>query len=72
MNELVERLEALTQEQRELIKELESENRRLKTLMQTLGNRIRDLEDNQNVFDAAIADIPIGIVLLPENELNKY
>ena len=72
MNEQVERLEALTQEQRELIKELESENRRLKTLTQTLSNRIRELEQQCIVIDRELAEIPIGFDLIPEDDLNKY
>ena len=72
MNEQVERLEALTQEQRELIKELESENRRLKTLTQTLSNRIQELEQQCIVIDRELAEIPIGLDLIPEDDLNKY
>ena len=72
MNEQVERLEALTQEQRELIKELESENRRLKTLTQTLSNRIQELEQQCIVIDRELAEIPIGFDLIPEDDLNKY
>jgi len=72
MNEQVERLEALTQEQRELIKELESENRRLKTLTQTLSNRIQELEQQRLVIDREMAEIPIGFDLIPEDDLNKY
>jgi len=72
MNEQVERLEAITQEQRELIKELESENRRLKTLTQTLSNRIQELEQQRLVIDREMAEIPIGFDLIPEDDLNKY
>jgi len=72
MNEQVELLEALTQEQRELIKELESENRRLKTLTQTLSNRIQELEQQCIVIDRELAEIPIGLDLIPEDDLNKY
>jgi len=72
MNEQVERLEALTQEQRELIKELGSENQRLKTLTQTLSNRIQELEQQHLVIDRETAEIPIGFDLIPEDDLNKY
>ena len=72
MNEQVERLEALTQEQRELIKELGSENQRLKTLTQTLSNRIQELEQQRLVIDREMAEIPIGFDLIPEDDLNKY
>ena len=72
MNEQIERLEALTQEQRELIIELESENQRLKTLTQTLSNRIQELEQQRLVIDREMAEIPIGFDLIPEDDLNKY
>jgi hypothetical protein len=44
MNEQVERLKALTREQRELIKKLLVENQRLNTLTQTLHNQNHDLD----------------------------
>jgi hypothetical protein len=44
MNEQVERLKALTREQRKLMKKLLVENQRLNTLTQTLHNRNQDLE----------------------------
>ena len=72
MNEQIERLEALTQEQRELIIELESENQRLKTLTQTLSNRIQELEQQRLMIDREMAEIPIGFDLIPEDDLNKY
>ena len=72
MNEQIERLEALTQEQRELIMQLESENQRLKTLTQTLSNRIQELEQQRLVIDREMAEIPIGFDLIPEDDLNKY
>jgi hypothetical protein len=72
MNEQVERLKALTQEQRELIMELGNENRELKTLTQTLSNRIRELEQQCIVIDRELAEIPIGFDLIPEDDLNKY
>ena len=72
MNEQIERLEALTQEQRELIMELESENQRLKTLTQTLSNRIQELEQQRLMIDREMAEIPIGFDLIPEDDLNKY
>ena len=72
MNEQIRRLEALTAEQRELIKELERENRRLKTLTQTLGHRIRDLEETKLMIDREIAEIPIDLDLVPENDLDRH
>jgi predicted nucleic acid-binding Zn-ribbon protein len=72
MNEQLERLEALVKEQRELVKELESENRSLKTLAQTLRNRIQDLEQQHIVIDKEIAEIPIGFELIPEDDLNRH
>jgi len=72
MNEQLERLEALVKEQRELIKEFESENRRLKTITQTLRNRIQDLEQQHIVIDKEIAEIPIGFELIPEDDLKRH
>jgi len=72
MNEHLERLEALVKEQRELIKEFESENRRLKTITQTLRNRIQDLEQQHIVIDKEIAEIPIGFELIPEDDLKRH
>jgi hypothetical protein len=72
MNEQFERLEVLSQEQRELIIELKNENRELKTLTRTLSNRIRDLEQQCIVIDREMAEIPIGFDLIPEDDLNKY
>ena len=71
MNELVERLKALTQEQRELIMELENENRHLKTQTHTLSNRIQELEQQHIVIDREMAEIPIGFDLIPEDDLNN-
>ena len=72
MNEQIERLEALSQEQQELIKELENENRCLKARTQTLSNRIQELEQHRLVIDREMAEIPIGFDLIPEDDLNKY
>jgi capsule polysaccharide export protein KpsE/RkpR len=72
MNEQVERLEALSQEQQELIKELENENRCLKARTQILSNRIQELEQQRVVIDREMAEIPIGFDLIPEEDLNKY
>ena len=72
MNEQVERLEILSQEQQELIKELENENRCLKARTQTLSNRIQELEQQRLVIDREMAEIPIGFDLIPEDDLNKY
>lgn len=71
MNEQVEGLVALTREQRELINELENENLRLKTLTQTLSNRIQELEQQHILIDREMAEIPIGLELIPEDDLNK-
>ena len=72
MNEQVEHLKALTQEQREQIMELKNENRELKTLTQTLSNRIQELEQQCIVIDREMAEIPIDFDLIPEDDLNKY
>ena len=72
MNKQVEHLQALTREQRELIKKLVSKNRHLNTLTQSLRNRIQDLEQQHIVIDREIAEIPIGFDLIPEDDLNRY
>jgi prefoldin subunit 5 len=72
MNEKVERLLALTQDQRELITKLEKENQGLKTLIQNLNDRIRELEQQRVAIDREMAEIPIGFDLIPEDDLNKY
>lgn len=72
MNEKVERLQALAQEQRELIKKLEKENQHLKTLTQNLNDRIQELEQQCIVIDRELAEIPIGFDLIPEDDLQKY
>ena len=72
MNDLVERLKALTQEQREIISELVNESRSLKTQAQTLSDRIRELEQQRVAIDREMAEIPIGFDLIPEDDLNKY
>ena len=69
MNKQITHLLALTREQRELIKKLVYENRRLSTLTQTLHSRNRDLEKQHMVIDREIAEIPIGFDLIPENDL---
>jgi uncharacterized protein len=71
MNEQVERLETLSQEQQELIKELENENRCLKARAQILNNRIQELEQQRVVIDREMVEIPIGFDLIPEEDLNK-
>ena len=72
MNEHVRRLEALVQQQRELIKEFEIENRRLKTIVQTMKGRLQDLEQQNVVIDREIAEIPIGLDLIPEKDLKRH
>jgi prefoldin subunit 5 len=72
MNEKVERLLALTQDQRELITKLEKENQGLKALIQNLNDRIRELEQQRVAIDREMAEIPIGFDLIPEDDLNKY
>jgi predicted nuclease with TOPRIM domain len=71
MNEQVERLEALSQEQQELIKELENENQCLKERTQTLSNRIQELEQQRVLIDREMAEIPIDFDLIPEDDLSK-
>lgn len=72
MNEEVRRLEALASAQRDLIKELERENRRLKTLTQTQGHRIQDLEETNVLIDRDITEIPIDFDLIPESDLKRH
>jgi len=72
MKKQFERLQALTREQRELIKKLVIENRRLNTVTQTLHNRIQNLEQLHIVIDREIAEIPIGFDLIPEEDLNRH
>ena len=72
MNEKVERLQALTQEQRELIAKLENENQHLIKLIQNLNDRIQALEQQRVAIDREMAEIPIEFDLIPEDDLNKY
>ncbi|MBT8373148.1 MAG: hypothetical protein KJO34_19435 [Deltaproteobacteria bacterium] len=72
MNEQGKRLAELVQKQRELIKEFENDNRRLKTIVQALRGRIEDLEQQHIVIDREIAEIPIGFELIPEEDLNRH
>ncbi len=72
MSDQVEHLQALTLEQRDLIKKLLDENLRLNTLIQTLRDRIQDLEQQHIVIDKEIAEMPIGFDLIPEEDRNKY
>ena len=72
MNELVKRLVGLTSEQRNLIKNLEHENRHLKLRTQFLCSRIQDLEETNVVIDREIAEIPTGFDLIPESDLNRH
>lgn len=72
MSEKVERLLALTQDQRELITKLEKENQGFKTLIQNLNDRIQELEQQRVAIDREMAEIPIGFDLIPEDDLNKY
>jgi small-conductance mechanosensitive channel len=67
MNDLIDRLQELTLKQQERINELQRDNRRLKTLTHTLGNRVYELEDKQRVIDSACIDIPIGIDINPKD-----
>ncbi len=71
MKKQFERLQALTREQRELIKKLVIENRRLNTVTQTLHSRIQNLEQLHIVIEREIAEIPIGFDLIPEEDLNR-
>jgi predicted nucleic acid-binding Zn-ribbon protein len=72
MKKQFERLQALTREQRELIKKLVIENRRLNTVTQTLHSRIQNLEQLHIVIEREIAEIPIGFDLIPEEDLNRH
>jgi predicted nuclease with TOPRIM domain len=67
MNEQVERLQAVLLAQREQIKEMERENRRLSNLKYTLEKKINNLERGQNVDSSMTIEIPDGIVLIPED-----
>ncbi len=72
MDEQFEHLQVLTREQRELIKKLLTENRRLNALTQSLSKRIQQLEKTNLVIDREIAEIPIGFELIPESDLKRY
>ena len=72
MDSQIEHLQALTVEQRELIKKLLTENQRLTTLTQALRNRIRELEQQHIVIDREITEIPIDLDLIPERDLGNY
>lgn len=72
MDEQFEHLQVLTREQREIIKKLVTENRRLNALTRTLSKRIQHLEKTNLVIDREIAEIPIGFDLIPESDLNRY
>ena len=72
MNEKTEHLLVLAQEQRELIAQLEIENRDLQKLVQNLNDRIEKLEQQRLVIDREMAEIPIGLDLIPEDDLKKY
>jgi predicted nucleic acid-binding Zn-ribbon protein len=72
MNKQFEHLQVLTREQRELIKKLLTENRRLNALTQSMRQRIQDLEKTKLVIDREVADIPIGFDLIPESDLERY
>lgn len=67
MNDLIDRLQGLTDKQQERINYLRRDNRRLKTLTHTLGNRVYELEDKQRVIESACIDIPIGLDIIPED-----
>ena len=71
MSEQAEHLQALMQKQREQIEELENENQHLKTLTETLNNRVRELERQRVAIDREMAEIPIGLDLIPEDDLKK-
>ena len=63
-----EQLQALTAEQRELIKKLLTENRQLAQLIKSLRDRIDHLERQHVIIDGAIAEIPIDLDLIAETE----
>ena len=72
MNEQVKGLKALTSEQRNIIKKLLYENRHLRLQNRALSKRNQDLEETSVVIDREIAEIPIGLDLIPESGLNRY
>ena len=65
MNEQVNGLKALTSEQRNIIKKLLYENRHLRLQNRALSKRNQDLEETNVVVDREIAEIPIGLDLIP-------
>ncbi len=67
MDDIIDRLQGLAHKQQERINGLKRDNRRLKTLTHTLGNRIYELEDKQRVIDSACIDIPIGVDIIPKS-----
>ena len=68
----INQLQALTVEQRELIKKLLSENRRLVQLTKSLHDRIQYLERQHIVIDKAIIEIPVDLDLVAESDLKQY
>ena len=66
------KLKALTAEQRELIKKLVIENRRLEHLVRTLRGRVEYLERQHVVIDCATAEIPIDPDLVANSDLKQY
>ena len=72
MDDKMKRLEALTFEQRNIIKKLLHDNRHLNLQNRALKQRNRELEERNVVIDREIAEIPIGFELIPEDDLNRF
>ena len=71
MSKQIDQLRSLTIEQRKVIKDLLSENHRLNRLAKTLCKRVQDLERLQLVVDREIIEIPVGLDLVPEDDLKR-
>lgn len=71
MKDQVDNLQAIVREQRELIKRLMSENRRLGEAAEILSERIQDLEQRNIVIDQEIAEVSIDFDLIPDRYLNS-
>ncbi len=72
MSRQIEQLQILTAEQRELIKKILSENKRLQAETQLLRERLQYLEQQHVVIDQALADVPIDLELIAGEDLVNY
>ena len=68
----IEQLQALTADQREIIKKLFTENRQLIQLTKSLRDRIQHLERQHIAIDNSIIEIPIDLDLIAERDLKQY